>query len=425
MLKTILNYINQAGLLWILCVRMFDIALPRWVQFGGMYIFVFTLIIEIVAEKRWQRFPVQGWLYYGLQLALFLLAFCYWPWDGNIYFHHHLEQRIPLLVFGLFGLFGINNRYSRATLIHALIILSVSSTLFLFFKSGWHNILFSPDRVFIVAENRIRYIGSHMVYNFYLNSSLIGIWYLLFHADRKPALWQKICYPIAACLIFSMLLLSDGRTGFFIGLVILGIMLVVELHKYNKWLGIGVSFFALAALIAISSLHPRISKQMLSNDLRYSYWKAAIELIEEKPIFGYGMSSAQEEFDKVNMKYVDEDNTYFWGVSQYHYIDCHNQFIQTTLEFGIIGLLIVLAIYFLPLFICWGKKEWWLAFFFTLISVWQSLFDMFLTGQFNIIYGLLLLIPIHIKDDYLCPVQQIGLVTSRAACRDSADSGSA
>ena len=60
-----------------------------------------------------------------------------------------------------------------------------------------------------------------MGYNFFLNSTLIGMWYLLFQGERKPALWQKIAYPLTALLIFGMLLLSDGRSGFFMGLAII------------------------------------------------------------------------------------------------------------------------------------------------------------------------------------------------------------
>ena len=112
------------------------------------------------------------------------------------------------------------------------------------------------------------------------------------------------------------------------------------------------------------------------------------------------MSNAQEAFDQVNMKYVSEWERQYWTVEHTHYVDCHNQFIQTTLEYGIVGLILLLAIYLSPLFICWGKREWWLAFFFTLISLGQSLFDMFLTGRFNTIYCILLLMTLRIKDDY-------------------------
>jgi O-antigen ligase len=115
------------------------------------------------------------------------------------------------------------------------------------------------------------------------------------------------------------------------------------------------------------------------------------------------MSRAQEEFDQVNLKYATEDERYYWSVIHHHYIDSHNQFIQSILEFGILGLLVTIAIYLSPLWICWGKREWWLAFFFALISVGQSLFDIFITGQFNILYGILLLMTMKMKADYASP----------------------
>jgi len=400
MLKYI-HYTNIAGLIWTLCLCIINIPLPRWVLYGGLYIFFITWIVECVIEKRWKIRPSREVFVFGLLIVMFACAFIYWPWDGqHIYFQHHLEQRLPLLGFGVVGLFGLNNRYSRAAIINSMIIASVCSVIFLIFKSGWREALFSPNRIEIVSQCRIQYINAHMWYNFFLNSTLIGIWYLLFRAERKPQLWQKIIYPVAALIIFYALLCSDGRSGLFIGLTIVGLMIIVELYKFNSWLGLGFSVIAIASLITVGTLHPRMSKEALSDDLRYSYWKSAGELIAQKPVLGYGVSNAQEQFDQVNMKYVSPYDKYYWTVLHHHYVDCHNQYLQTMLEFGIIGLVLLLSVYLSPLVICWGKKEWGLAFFFSLISMWQSLFDVFLTGRFNMIYCILLLMMLTIQKDY-------------------------
>lgn len=396
---------------------LFHVSMPRWLEFGGMYLLSITWFIEFLTEKRWTTKPSREWIFYGLLIVIFLWAFLYFPWDGQVYFHRHLEQRLPLIGFGLAGMFGINSRHSRALVINTMILVSVSSVLFLIFKTGWHDALFSPNRITLVSQCRIEYINAHMGYNFFLNSTLIGIWYLLFHADRKPRLWQKITYPIAVVIIFYALLCSDGRSGFFMGVALLGMMMIIELYRLNKWAGLGSSVIALTAVILLSAMHPRITMESLTNDLRYSYWKSAGELIAQKPIFGYGMSKAQEEFDQVNMKYASTWQKHYWTVVHHHFIDCHNQYIQTMLEFGVIGLIILLAIYLSPMVICSGKREWWLAFFFTLISMGQSIFDMFLTGRFNMIYCILMLMTISMQD-YSSPAPQTASATDREACTD-------
>lgn len=389
------------GLVWTLCVNIFYSDLvPNAVLYGGLALFLVGWIIEFVLERRWQTKPKRERLFYGLLIVFYLWAFLYWPWDGKVYFQHHLEQRLPLLVFGIVGLFGISNRFSKAAMINAMVIMSVGSVLFLIFKTGLYSLYYTSSRSWLLSVTRIQYINAHMGYNFFLNSTLIGMWYLLFHAERKPLLWQKIVYPIAACIIFTTLIYSDGRSGFFMGLSIIGLMSIVEIYKWRKWIGISYAIIAFAAILAVTTLHPRISSTSITTDLRYSYWKSAGELIQEKPVLGYGMSRAQEEFDQVNMKYASEDERIYWTVQHSHYVDCHNQYIQTTLEYGIVGLLLLLAIYLLPLYICWKKREWWLVFFFTLISMGQSLFDMFLTGRFNMIYCILMLMAISIKKDY-------------------------
>ena len=389
------------GLVWTLCVTLFYTNLvPNVILYGGLVLFLLGWVIEFVLERRWQTKPKREWLFYGLLIVFYLWAFLYWPWDGKVYFQHHMEQRLPLLAFGIVGLFGLNDRFSKAMMIHAMIIMSVGSILFLVFKTGWAELIHASSRSALLAETRIQYINAHMGYNFFLNSTLIGIWYLLFHAERKPQLWQKIVYPIAACIIFAALVFNEGRSGFFMTLAIIGMISIVAVYKWRKWVGIGYAVVALSAILAVTALHPRISFTTLTTDLRYSYWKAAGELIQEKPILGYGMSRAQEEFDQVNMKYTSEATRWYWKEVHSHYVDCHNQYIQTTLEYGIIGLLLLLGIFLSPLYICWGKREWWLVFFFTFISMGQSLFDMFLTGRFNMIYCILMLMAISIPKDY-------------------------
>lgn len=400
MLRKILYYSNIFGYLWTLCICLFTVPMPRWVQFGGIYLFVATWLVELFLDKRWRYKPGKEWIYYALQLAFFALAFIYWPWDGDVYFQHHAELRVPLLAFCLIGLFGINKCYSKAIIINTMVIASVCAILFVYSMTGWREALFSADRVTLIAECCTRYLSSHTRFDFFLISTLIGMWYLLFHADRQPALWQKIVYPLAALLILFMLLHSEGRSGFFMGIAVVGLMTVIELYRLNKWLSVAVSVTALAALVVLSAHHPRISTETMHYDLRYSYWQAASEMIKEKPVLGYGMSRAQEVFDQTCPKYVSADDCYFWEVRQRHFVDSHNQYLQAMLEFGILGLVLLLAIYVSPLVLCWGKREWWLVLFFTLISMGQSMVDMFLTGQFGILYGLLFLMSLKMPNDY-------------------------
>lgn len=396
-----LNNCAVFGLAWTLCTTIFYSDLvPNSILYGGLALFLVCWVIEFVRARRWQTSPKREWLFYGLLIVFYLWAFLYWSWDGKVYFQHHVEQRLPLLAFGIIGLFGLNSRFSKAVMINCMVVMSVGSVLFLFFKTGWIELIQASNPSALLSATRIQYINAHMGYNFFLNSTLIGMWYLLFHAERKPLLWQKIVYPIAACIILAALVFSDGRSGFFMSLAIIGMMSSIEIYRWRKWVGIGYAVIVLSVIPAITALHPRISSSTLSSDLRYCYWKSAGDLIQEKPILGYGMSRAQEEFDKVNMKYTTEETRIYWTELHTHYVDCHNQFIQTTLEFGIIGLIILLAIYLMPLYICWKRREWWLALFFTLISMGQSLFDMFLTGRFSMIYCILMLMTISIKKDY-------------------------
>ena len=112
------------------------------------------------------------------------------------------------------------------------------------------------------------------------------------------------------------------------------------------------------------------------------------------------MSRAQEMYDTVNYKYCSPEYTAYVTANQPMFTDSHNQYIQTALEFGIIGLILLLFIYGAPIFICKkGRRAF--AFFICALCAYQSLFDMFITGQFCTLFCLMMLILLRVDDDVI------------------------
>jgi O-antigen ligase len=75
---------------------------------------------------------------------------------------------------------------------------------------------------------------------------------------------------------------------------------------------------------------------------RLIIWASATEAIAEQPAFGYGLGGGQRELEK---RYARRGFT--WGVEQS--LNAHNQFLSTLLNFGIIGLGVLLLMLILPL----------------------------------------------------------------------------
>ena len=111
---------------------------------------------------------------------------------------------------------------------------------------------------------------------------------------------------------------------------ILGIMVFLNnphiLNLYNKTLD--------------SKIEKREDNETTSEKLRILSWKTSIELIKEAPLLGYGVGDAndamQEKYKELG--YTDNYN------EQYN---AHNQFFQTWLQTGIVGIGLLIYIFIL------------------------------------------------------------------------------
>ena len=111
-------------------------------------------------------------------------------------------------------------------------------------------------------------------------------------------------------------------------------------------------------LIAVSS-HKRIAPNALNSDPRSIIWEVTIELIKEKPFFGYGASKGRQKFVEAgmnNQEFVDRyagpfiiNNPLCNGEKGLSMMHPHNLFLETLLEFGIVGLTVLLFLLFFPL----------------------------------------------------------------------------
>lgn len=399
MLQRTLNYINIFGFIWVFITCIFHfVDYSYWFTYGGLYLFCTTWCIEFVIEKRWRDWTMSREKYFSVLLLLFfVLGLCYYPWDGTLYFKHHIELRYPLLGVGIIGLFGVNRLYNKQLIFRTMAVVSVSIVMFLYIKCGIHNLITSPDRINILAEMRRQYVNAHMGFNYYLDATLIGIWYLLFHSGEERR-WMKALLVCSGLIIFSALFLSDGRSGLGMGIIITLALIVYEVWSRSRIVAIAILIAGIMGSSIILTNHPRISNQSIRNELRFCYWHSALDLIKDRPILGYGISNAQEQFDEVNMRYIQKENEYFWRVVNTHYVDSHNQYLQTMLEFGLVGLLFLLTIYLSPIWLSEPSARV-LTIALSALSMGQSMVDVFLTGQFAMIYCMLMLCCLRVKDN--------------------------
>ena len=131
-----------------------------------------------------------------------------------------------------------------------------------------------------------------------------------------------------------------------------------------------------------------MTKESILNEPRFFLWQSGLHVVKESPLMGHGMSKAQVKYDSAREIYQTEDYKNQWKESKH--LDSHNQYLQSWMEFGIIGLALVLYIYFAPYFLV-SRKRKNLALFLLLLYSFQSFFDMFITGQFSAFFCLWML----------------------------------
>lgn len=397
----IVNLLNLFACCWLLVrVLFWNIDLPYWFEYGGLYLFFTTFVVEILLEKRWRNIHWnKTTLYFCLFFVFFILGVVYAPFDGSEYFRHHMEARYSLLGFSIVGIFGVNKYYKLSYLFNVMIISSFLAIVYLvFFKIGLPEFVTSSERSILFTNARIATVNAHMGFNLYLNLSLVGIWYICTRKWENMSRLLRYSYVFILFVLFFVLSISEGRSGFLASLVIMSTFIIIEAWKHRKVFGLFVALSLPILAFFISTQHARLSEDMIQSEPRLDFWHSAIELISEKPIFGYGMSNAQEAFNSVNMKYTEPAYSEFWKHKNPWYIDTHNQYLQTTLEFGMLGLVLLLVIYFMPIFIVSVEKRI-LAVFICGLCAYQSMFDMFITGQFCMFFCLLMLFLLRVPDD--------------------------
>ena len=155
-------------------------------------------------------------------------------------------------------------------------------------------------------------------------------------------------------------LLSTARGGW----VALPILLIVILWIYRHSLSkrFFLTFFGIIAVasVGISQMpNNRIMERIdvarkdiqlyldkndgnTSLGARFEMWKSALEMVKEKPLFGWGIQGATEKRKQETKEKIATGN-----IGQFTH--AHNQYLDDLSKRGIIGLLALLAVLFIPL----------------------------------------------------------------------------
>ena len=223
-----------------------------------------------------------------------------------------------------------------------------------------------------------------------------------FHASTIKT-WAKILLILAAIILVAFTIFIQSRAG----ILCLAVMVLWSLFHVicirKKYL-----FGTLAALIIIGSTaiimsslgdnYKRLTHTIVETategkkDIRFEISENALQVISHNWLFGVGVGDRIDQLDKNHDENFGINTEHPWP----HY-NPHNQYLDSWVATGILGLILLLAILFAPAILHLPKRnrnELLLALIF--IVACTSLFESTLERQmgiifFNMFYGLLLL----------------------------------
>lgn len=345
-----------------------------------------SYVTELILEKKWLTFKwensAQQWFFVGI-ITYFFMQFFFLPFEKNTsYFQSVFEQRLPFLAFGIVGLLGLNKYFELKYFAWTFITTSVVLGLFLLSKLNAE--MFQNEyRSDLLALIRIKYISSHMKFNYFLNISLVYIYYLVAVYKIRKNFWTISALLTSFIVIIINLFLSDGRIGLISGLIIISVFILryFWLRSIRLTITSLIVFFVFVALLV--QQNPRLTLTRIKEDPRKEIWKVAAHEIKKSNFAGVGASTASYnlalEFSNRKME---------------NFKHSHNIFLQTLLEYGVIGFLLILSIFMITFFTV-SQKYSIIIFVFTFITILQLLVGTFQMDLNPMVFLIAIVLIIH------------------------------
>jgi O-antigen ligase len=225
--------------------------------------------------------------------------------------------------------------------------------------------------------------------------SVFSSWILLYYCFFHPInIWLKALLLILVFFLVVFIVLLASKM--LISLLIFSLF-IVTLYSFFHFKQIRLQIFVLILLIATIPLvliqFPYVKARINETKLieykspadkyngiavRSMLWKAALKLIKEKPVFGYGYFAARHaletEYAKAKLNEAVKE----------HY-NSHNQYLFTWANYGIIGLLLMTA-YFVLFIKKAIREKHLLAVIFGCVFLVANLTECMLQGQKGIVF---------------------------------------
>ncbi len=273
--------------------------------------------------------------------------------------------------------------YANLRILYLAFLLASLLNLFLSLFYGMFRWIINGNSIFITYNHLAEVFGVQPIYLslFYLAAILLAT-----ELYRRETRFRK-AYLLAVFPLFLGIVLLASRSSLAIAVLILMARFYVLSENRTRYVlllatGLVMAITAVATVPTLRDRFLKFDKNVVSysgTDFRLKIWKNALEVGRQSPVWGYGYSNSQEalqrQYDKVNFRRA-----------RLAHMNTHNQYLQTFLDNGMIGVTILLMMIFLPMTL---KRLSFTAFSFWIIIALALVTESFFRRQFGVIFYVL------------------------------------
>jgi O-antigen ligase len=198
-----------------------------------------------------------------------------------------------------------------------------------------------------------------MAFNMYLNIAIAACFWLIKTQKEKRT---RFLWIIPIIIFYIAIVTSNGRIGILACNLLIAIGIIYLLgEKYKKiTLGTLIIFGALGCFILFNN--QKIKKQLESNhDTRYDIWTESFSLFLDHPWLGVGVSTNISNITDVfiESEVIKKDEFLIQSCLHPDVMGAHphNQLLQSSMEFGLLGLVCMGCMLFLPFVYCIKQRS--------------------------------------------------------------------
>lgn len=352
-IRQAIEFLSTIGFLPLIATLPFFFGKP---QLFSLYIAAFFYLLDYFVNRRWSEWSGKNVnLSYLLFIALFFFVLFRALFDN--YFSSQLsatiDRYLPFLIFGIIGVIGYVKKIRLEYVAWVMQIVSVIIILRVLYELHKLGIPFIGVEEWLKEYNHYMHhtINSHMVVNMYLNFLLIVSIYVMLHSNISKGL--RVITFLGIFPAVWLLLISNGRAGIIGFILSIFVLFTYYLIRKSKWhIFLFIAMYGLIVLGVIGS-KDKFYDATMSNNPRLHIWKVCVDMIKERPVWGYGICSARKEFVERGLSSEDFYNNYAWEIlseaevykkkPDFYRMHPHNAFLEVWMQMGLFGVLLLLA----------------------------------------------------------------------------------